>query len=112
MLRDVPLVFPISLAIIVVMLFFTGAYAISENALEGEQVSGQVDAAVGPGRPGVAGECGDLRLSAALVSTDIGRPRTVSRGVESCRPSNNVSQRSSLAPRTGTGAVESCSPAA
>ena len=48
MLRDVPLVFPISLAIIVVMLFFTGAYAISENALEGEQVSGQVDTAVAP----------------------------------------------------------------
>ena len=49
MLRDVPLVFPISLAIIVVMLFFTGAYAISENALEGEQAaSGQVDAAVAP----------------------------------------------------------------
>ena len=47
MFRDVPLVFPISLAIILVMLFFTGAYAISENALEGERVSGQVDAAVG-----------------------------------------------------------------
>ena len=47
MFRDVPLVFPISLAIILVMLFFSGAYAISENALEGEQVLGQVEAAVG-----------------------------------------------------------------
>ena len=47
MFRDVPLVFPISLAILLVMLFFSGAYAISENALEGEQVSGQVEAAVG-----------------------------------------------------------------
>ena len=27
------------------MLFFTGAYTISENALEGERVSGQVEAA-------------------------------------------------------------------
>ena len=47
MFRDVPLVFPISLAILLVMLFFSGAYAISENALEGERVSGQVEAAVG-----------------------------------------------------------------
>ena len=45
MFRDVPLVFPISLTIVLVMLFFTGAYAISENALEGERVSGQVEAA-------------------------------------------------------------------
>ena len=48
MLRDVPLVFPISLAVIVVMLFFTGAYAISENALEERVAAGQVDAAVAP----------------------------------------------------------------
>ena len=34
-MRDIPIVFPISLAIIVVMLFFTGAYAISANAVEG-----------------------------------------------------------------------------
>ena len=47
MSRDVPLVFPISLAILLVMLFFSGAYAISENALEGERVSGQVEASVG-----------------------------------------------------------------
>ena len=45
MFRDIPLVFPISLVIIMVMLFFTGAYAISENALEGS-ATGQVDAAV------------------------------------------------------------------
>ena len=47
MFRDVPLVFPISLAIILVMLFFTGAYAIAENALEDERVSGQVETALG-----------------------------------------------------------------
>ena len=45
MFRDVPLVFPISFVIILVMLFFTGAYAISENALERSATS-QVDAAV------------------------------------------------------------------
>ena len=46
MLRDVPLVFPISFAVILVMLFFTGAYAISENALEERAAAVQVDAAV------------------------------------------------------------------
>jgi hypothetical protein len=47
MFRDVPLVFPISLVIILVMLFFSGAYAVAENAVEDERVSGQVSAAVG-----------------------------------------------------------------
>jgi hypothetical protein len=47
MFRDVPLVFPISLVIILVMLFFSGAYAVAENAVEDERVSGQVGAAVG-----------------------------------------------------------------
>ena len=45
MFRGVPLVFPTSLVIILVMLFFTGAYTISENALE-RSATGQVDAAV------------------------------------------------------------------
>lgn len=31
-MREIPLVFPIALVIIVVLTFFTGAYAVSENA--------------------------------------------------------------------------------
>ena len=50
MLRDVPLVFPISLAVIVVMLFFTGAYAISENALEERAGCWPGRCGCGPGR--------------------------------------------------------------
>ena len=34
-MRDIPIVFPISLAIILAMLVFTGAYAISADAVEG-----------------------------------------------------------------------------
>ncbi len=34
-MRDIPIVFPVSLAIILAMLVFTGAYAISANAVEG-----------------------------------------------------------------------------
>ena len=34
-MRDIPIVFPISLAIILAMLMFTGAYAISADAVEG-----------------------------------------------------------------------------
>ncbi len=31
-MRDIPLVFPIALVVIVVLTFFTGAYAVSEGA--------------------------------------------------------------------------------
>ncbi len=31
-MRDIPLIFPFALAVIVVLTFFTGAYAVSENA--------------------------------------------------------------------------------
>ena len=34
-MRDIPIVFPISLAIILAMLVFTGAYAISADAVDG-----------------------------------------------------------------------------
>ena len=34
-MRDIPIVFPVSLAIILAMLVFTGAYAISASAVEG-----------------------------------------------------------------------------
>ncbi len=30
-MRDIPLIFPIALVVIVVLTFFTGAYAVSEN---------------------------------------------------------------------------------
>ncbi len=30
-MRDIPLIFPIALAVIVVLTFFTGAYSVSEN---------------------------------------------------------------------------------
>ena len=32
-MRDLPIVFPISLAVILIMVFFTGAYAISAQAV-------------------------------------------------------------------------------
>ena len=35
-MRDIPIIFPISLAVIVALLLFTSAYAISANAVEGE----------------------------------------------------------------------------
>ena len=34
-MRDIPIVFPIALAIIVAMLLFTSAYAVSANAVAG-----------------------------------------------------------------------------
>ena len=34
-MRDIPIIFPISLAIILAMLLFTSAYAISADAVEG-----------------------------------------------------------------------------
>ena len=37
-MRDIPIVFPISLAIILAMLVFTGAYAISADAVAGSGV--------------------------------------------------------------------------
>jgi len=37
-MRDIPLIFPISLAVIVLMLIFTSAYAISANAVAGEPI--------------------------------------------------------------------------
>ena len=33
-MKDIPLIFPLSLLVIVLLSVFTGAYAISENALE------------------------------------------------------------------------------
>ncbi len=33
-MRDLPIVFPISLAVILIMMFFTGAYAISAGAVD------------------------------------------------------------------------------
>lgn len=36
-MREIPIVFPISLAIIVLLLLFTSAYAISSSAYAGEQ---------------------------------------------------------------------------
>ena len=37
-MRDLPIVFPISLAIIVAMLLFTTAYAVSANAAAGQPI--------------------------------------------------------------------------
>ncbi len=31
-MRDLPIIFPISFAILIIMIFFTGAYAIAEDA--------------------------------------------------------------------------------
>ncbi len=45
-MRDIPIVFPISLAIIVAMLIFTSAYAVSANAVAGQ---GVYSAAISPG---------------------------------------------------------------
>ena len=36
-MKNIPIVFPISLAVIIVLTFFTGAWAISENALGSTQ---------------------------------------------------------------------------
>ena len=35
-MKNIPIIFPIALAVIIVATFFTGAYAISEAALNGE----------------------------------------------------------------------------
>jgi hypothetical protein len=35
-LKHIPIIFPISLAVIIFFTFFSGAYAISENALDGQ----------------------------------------------------------------------------
>ena len=39
-MREIPIVFPISLAIIVLLLLFTSAYAISSSAAANEQLYG------------------------------------------------------------------------
>ncbi len=46
-MRELPIVFPISLAIIVLMLVFTSAYAISANTVSNEQIYGAPLASVG-----------------------------------------------------------------
>ena len=33
-MKDIPIIFPISLVVIILLTFFTGAYAISANALD------------------------------------------------------------------------------
>ena len=33
-MKDIPIIFPISLVVIILLTFLTGAYAISENALD------------------------------------------------------------------------------
>ncbi len=46
-MRELPIVFPISLAIIVLLLVFTSAYAISSNTVSNEQVYGSPLASTG-----------------------------------------------------------------
>ena len=51
-MRELPIVFPISLAIIVLLLVFTSAYAISSNTVSNEQMYGAslAPAGLSPGR--------------------------------------------------------------
>lgn len=73
-MRDIPIVFPISLAIILAMLVFTGAYAISASAVEGGGVystpSGAVvsiDTAAGGANGATGGEYDWYQQAALFV---------------------------------------------
>ena len=59
-MKTIPIVFPFALAVIIVATFFTGAYAISEAALNGEgPVAGDVLAA-SAGVTGTASPSADI----------------------------------------------------
>ena len=53
-MKDIPVIFPLSLLVIVVLSFLTGAYAISEDALSEEPGVIAATAFVGPNEPGDA----------------------------------------------------------
>ena len=56
-MKDIPAIFPLSLLVIVLLSFFTGAYAISEDALSDEP---GVIADTAPGRPNEPGDAESL----------------------------------------------------
>ena len=56
-MKHIPVIFPLSLLVIVLLSFFTGAYAISEDALSEEP---GVIAAAGPGVSNEPGDAGSL----------------------------------------------------
>ena len=56
-MKDIPVIFPLSLLVIILFSFFTGAYAISEDALSEEP--GAVSAAAA-GESSASGDAGSL----------------------------------------------------
>ena len=60
-MKHIPIVFPISLLIIVAVTFFSGAYAIAEGAVNGQDgaIAGQIAAGPGPRGPAQQAPSGD-----------------------------------------------------